>query len=161
MVDEKSLIRVGELASRTDKTVRALRLYEEIGLITPADRTASGYRMYDDANIQRIKYISCLQGLGLSLNDIAGLVQEWEAEETPRQAMQHVRDLYAERLQTVRQKMGELRALESELIAGIGYLQGCSGCLHEENTGHECVTCVGDERSDEVTPDLITGLLAH
>jgi MerR family copper efflux transcriptional regulator len=161
MVDEKSLIRVGELASRTDKTVRALRLYEEIGLLKPAERTASGYRMYDNANIERIKYIGCLQGLGLSLNDIADLVQEWEAEETPRQAMEHVRDVYSDRLQSVRQKMVELKALESDLIAGIGYLRGCSGCLHEENTGNECVTCVGDERSDEVTPNLIIGLLAH
>ncbi|MET0284562.1 MAG: MerR family DNA-binding transcriptional regulator, partial [Polyangiales bacterium] len=39
-------LRVGDLAKRTNKTVRALHLYEEHGLLTPAQRSSGGYRLY-------------------------------------------------------------------------------------------------------------------
>ena len=67
---EASRLRIGELAELTDKTVRALHLYEEKGLIEPVERSPGGFRLYDRANVARIHYIDRLQKLGLSLTAI-------------------------------------------------------------------------------------------
>ena len=44
--DSLSLLKVGELAKRTGKTVRAIHLYEELGLLAPAVRSKGGFRLY-------------------------------------------------------------------------------------------------------------------
>ena len=54
MQTKKKLIKIGELAGRTGRTVRALRLYEELGLLSPVERTESGYRMYEESQSERI-----------------------------------------------------------------------------------------------------------
>ena len=45
-MSEAKLLRVGELARVVGKTVRAMHLYEEMGLVKPASRSAGGYRLY-------------------------------------------------------------------------------------------------------------------
>ena len=146
---------------RTDKTVRALHLYEELGLLEPASRTASGYRMYDDGNMERIQYISRLQMLGMSLSDISSLLEEMDAKDSPRDAMATLRGVYTERLKNVRSQIAELKALESELKTSLGYLDGCTGCQHVAAATDACGSCIEIERASEDTPNLITGLLAH
>ena len=45
---------IGELAKRTGVTVRALRHYDQIGLLVPSERSFSGYRLYSDLDVQRL-----------------------------------------------------------------------------------------------------------
>ena len=45
-ISEPRLLRIGDLAEKTGKTKRALRLYEEMGLLVPSDRTSGGFRLY-------------------------------------------------------------------------------------------------------------------
>ena len=161
MSTDKTLIRIGELAKRTDKTVRALHLYEELELLAPAKRTESGYRMYDEENIERIQYIGRLQRMGLSLNDIADVVRSWANQDAPKSAMQALRVFYQERLVNVREQMQQLKALETELINSIEYLNGCTGCTQVDQASHACGTCVRERRANEERPNLITGLVAH
>jgi MerR family transcriptional regulator, thiopeptide resistance regulator len=66
-----TLIRVGDLASAAGLTVRALHHYEEIGLLSPAARTAAGHRLYDAGSVERLYRITRLRRLGLSLDQIA------------------------------------------------------------------------------------------
>ena len=73
MPDSK-LLRIGQLAKLTDKTARALHLYEEMDLLCPVGRTPGGFRVYDESNVTRIRYIDRLQRLGYSLRDIRELV---------------------------------------------------------------------------------------
>ena len=47
--EKLSLLKVGELARRTGKTARAIHLYEELGLLTPAVRSKGGFRLYSPA----------------------------------------------------------------------------------------------------------------
>ncbi|MBF9266932.1 MerR family transcriptional regulator [Paracidovorax cattleyae] len=68
-------LRVGELARRTGLTVRTLHHYDEIGLLRPSTRSESGYRLYSEADVQRLHAIQTLRHLGLPLGDIAGLLQ--------------------------------------------------------------------------------------
>ena len=161
MSAEKTLIRIGELAKRTDKTVRALHLYEEMDLLAPAKRTESGYRMYDEENIERIQYIGRLQRMGLSLSDIADLVRSWANHSAPKTAMENLRVFYQERLVAVREQILELKTLETELLNSIDYLNGCSGCTQGNQASDACGTCVREKRASEDRPNLITGLVAH
>ena len=162
MAEEKrTLYRIGELAARTDKTVRALHLYEEMGLLTPAGRTKSGYRMYDNGNVERIQYISRLQHLDLTLGDIAELLTDWATEQQSESAMAKLRTLYRAQLRAVKQKRLELDALERELAESVAFLDGCTGCGQQEAAIDACSTCVEAQRADEAKPTLIMGLLAH
>lgn len=69
------LLRVGELAERTGLTVRTLHHYDQIGLLTPAARSRSGYRLYDAEAVERLTKILLLKHLGLSLDEIRDLLE--------------------------------------------------------------------------------------
>lgn len=61
---------MGELASRTGLSVRALHHYEEIGLLVPSGRTEAGHRLYADEEVLRLQQIASLRALGFSLGEI-------------------------------------------------------------------------------------------
>ena len=62
---------VGEVARLSGVTVRTLHHYDQIGLLVPSGRTGSGYRAYDDRDIERLQEILAHRELGLSLDEIA------------------------------------------------------------------------------------------
>lgn len=86
--------RVGQLAELTGVTVRALRHYDQTGLLKPAGQTAGGHRFYDHANVVRLYRILALRRLRFSLSEIRSLLDDpdWDlasmvarhAEETDR-----------------------------------------------------------------------------
>ncbi|HVW80929.1 MAG TPA: MerR family transcriptional regulator [Mycobacteriales bacterium] len=64
------LYKVGQLAAATGLTVRTLHHYDHIGLVCPSRRTASGHRLYDEPDVQRLYEVLALRQLGLALDDI-------------------------------------------------------------------------------------------
>jgi DNA-binding transcriptional MerR regulator len=68
------LLKVGELARRTGLTVRALHHYDSIGLLHPSGRSDSGYRLYSRDDVARLHCIQTLRRMGLSLADVAQLL---------------------------------------------------------------------------------------
>jgi DNA-binding transcriptional MerR regulator len=71
---------ISEVADQTGFTASALRYYERVGLVTPS-RTESGYRVYDDRTVDRLRFISRSKQLGLTLEEITELVQLWDGNE--------------------------------------------------------------------------------
>src|SRR5688572_22226370 len=65
-----TLMQVGDLARESGKTVRAIHLYEELGLLKPAARSKGRYRLYSSEALTRIRWIGKLQDMGFSLTDI-------------------------------------------------------------------------------------------
>ena len=63
-------LRIGQLAKRTGISVRALRYYDEVGLLRPSQRSEAGYRVYVGADVVRLQRIRSLQQLGFSLAEI-------------------------------------------------------------------------------------------
>ncbi|CAL9545339.1 hypothetical protein SUDANB95_04284 [Actinosynnema sp. ALI-1.44] len=61
---------VGALAKVTGLTVRTLHHYDELGLLRPSERTASGHRRYTEPDLQRLYRIRLLRQLGMSLDEI-------------------------------------------------------------------------------------------
>ncbi|HEY9104538.1 MerR family transcriptional regulator [Chitinimonas sp.] len=68
------LLKIGELAKRTGLSVRALRHYDEIGLLPPSARTDAGYRLYNQHDVARLYRLLALRQIGLSLADIGPLL---------------------------------------------------------------------------------------
>lgn len=158
-VDEgaQHLLRVGDLAKLTGKTVRAIHHYEELGLIEPAGRSKGHYRLFDVETPVRIRWISKLQSLGLSLGDIRTLVKSRQASPSASQSASQLRQTYEAKLVEVRGRLAELIALERELTASLAYLEACGTSCTPELTPTNCAQC--DRHAEEQHSDLISGAL--
>ena len=156
-LDAQQLLRVGDLAKMTGKTVRAIHHYEELGLIEPVGRSKGHYRLFDPETPVRIRWISKLQSLGLSLGDIRTLVRNRQASPTALQAAGQLRRMYEEKLVEVRSRLSELTALERELSASLAYLEACGTSCTSELVPTHCAQC--DRHAEEEHTDLISGAL--
>lgn len=67
-------MRIGDAAAAAGTTPRALRFYEERGLLPPPQRTAAGQREYGPAEVARVRVIRELLALGLTVEDLRSLV---------------------------------------------------------------------------------------
>ena len=103
-VSQKKL-RVGDLARRTGKTVRALHLYEELQLLEPIDRSKGGYRLYGEDAVVRVRWIGKLQEMGFSLSDIREMVTQWAGSGSAPSAMRRIQDLYKRKLDETREQV--------------------------------------------------------
>jgi DNA-binding transcriptional MerR regulator len=70
---------IADAAARTGFSASTLRYYEQVGLVEP-ERTAAGYRVYDDRALLRLGFIGRAKAMGLSLDEIAGLVDLWDGD---------------------------------------------------------------------------------
>ncbi|RPA12534.1 MerR family transcriptional regulator [Gordonia sp. OPL2] len=78
---------VGEIARLVGISVRTLHHWDHIGLVVPSGRTASGYRIYDDADVERLHRVLTYRELGFPLEQIATLLDDPSVD-----AMAHLRD---------------------------------------------------------------------
>ncbi|MGF1508760.1 MAG: MerR family transcriptional regulator [Myxococcota bacterium] len=148
-------LKIGDLARRSGKSPRALRLYEDMQLLGPAVRTEGGHRLYSGDALLRLQWIDRLQLLGLSLPDIRAFLEQLENAGSGPSAMIQVRGLFVEKLQQVRRQLRELSSLEHELQAGLSYLESCHSCA--EHSGLDgCRSC---EQPHSISqPVLIAGI---
>src|SRR2546426_2604805 len=98
-----NLLRVGDLARLTGKTVRAIRLYEELGLLQPSTRSSGGFRLYEGGAVDRVKWIDSLHGLGFSLQEMRELVKAWWGAGLGPEAMAQLRELFQRKLEEARE----------------------------------------------------------
>jgi DNA-binding transcriptional MerR regulator len=98
--------KIGELARRTGLTVRTLHHYDEIGLLSPAERSDGGHRVYGEADVRRLYRIVSLRSLGLPLDAIGSALDEEGFD--PRAAVED----HLARLET---RMDQQRRLQERL----------------------------------------------
>ncbi|HEX6681360.1 MAG TPA: MerR family transcriptional regulator [Candidatus Limnocylindrales bacterium] len=80
---------VGKVAALAGVTVRTLHHYDEIGLLSPGDRSGAGYRRYDDADLERLQQIMYYRELGFGLEEIAEIVNDPAADPASHLRRQH------------------------------------------------------------------------
>ena len=132
---------IGETAERSGFSASALRYYEGIGLVTPAQRTDAGYRLYDDDTIARLDFIARAKQLGCSLEEITDLVEIWDGERCgPVQRRFH--DLVSAKIRGARQQIAELSTFAAQL-------QIAAAQLSEEPIDGPC----GDDCACLATPE--------
>src|SRR5258708_40017965 len=111
-----ALLRVGDVARESGKSVRAIHLYEELGLLHPATRSAGGLRLFERSAIERVRWIELLNGLGFSLHDIKSVLHRWQGAEHAPEAMAELRSLFARKLTETRENVKRYQQLEVELL---------------------------------------------
>ncbi|NYT25873.1 Cu(I)-responsive transcriptional regulator [Alcaligenaceae bacterium] len=117
---------IGEAAKASGVSAKMIRYYEDIGLVPPAARASSGYRVYSDNDVHRLNFVRRARDLGFSVKEIGDLLSLWSdrsrhSADVKRIASAHIADL--------RQKIDELRRMSDSL-----------------QTLVDC--CAGDDRPD-------------
>ncbi len=105
-------MRIGELATATGTTTKTLRFYEQCGLLPPAERTAAGYRDYDEHAVNRLDFIRRGRAAGLTL---AQIKQVLSIRDDARAPCQHVCELLDDRLAALDARIAELAALRGNV----------------------------------------------
>ena len=88
---------VGEAAEISRVSVRTLHHYDEIGLLTPSGRSAAGYRLYDDGDLDQLQQIMLFRELGFTLDEIRAILLDPTFDRT--EALRAQRSLLAEKAQ--------------------------------------------------------------
>lgn len=115
-----SAMRISQLAERVGVPATTLRFYETSGLL-PADRTASGYRLYGEDAVERLAFIGAAKHLGLPLEEIAELLSVWESGAC-REVKADLRPRIASRLAAAEERTAELAAFTATLRAALEHL---------------------------------------
>jgi DNA-binding transcriptional MerR regulator len=149
-------LKVGDLAKQTGKSVRALRLYEELDLLHPVTRTSGGFRLYDESAVTRIRWIELLQEAGLSLHQIQDMLQAWHNSRNGPDAMAVVRDTFQKKLAETRGAITRYQALAHELEGTLEYLRTCQACRPPRTTQQDCPHCPEDHGMKQ-EPALVAG----
>ena len=101
-----SLMQIGELSERAGVSHRTIHYYERLGLVKPAEREGAGYRYYDEIAVKRLEKIAALKRLGLSLDEVAAVI-----------------DLYFEDGTGIKGKAKVLEILQTQLAKADAQLQ--------------------------------------
>src|ERR1700722_785319 len=113
---DAALLSIGAAAARAGVTERALRYYQELGLLNPSGRTKGGMRRYSEADLQRVARIRELQTLlGLNLDEIAVVLHNEDRTAEIRLSYNDERTSDAER----RRLTGECLTLQESLRATV------------------------------------------
>jgi MerR family copper efflux transcriptional regulator len=153
-VDEE-LLQVGDVARLAGKTVRAIHLYEELGLLRPHARSKGRYRLFSQDAVVRVRWIGKLQELGLSLPTIQSVVREWETSSSAPGAMSKMREVYREKLASAREQIERLKVLEAELTASLKYLDTCDTC--DPVRLFAACSCCDLHGDADLPPELVAG----
>jgi MerR family transcriptional regulator, mercuric resistance operon regulatory protein len=108
---------IGRVAKTLDLPISTLRYYERKGLLAPPDRSGSGYRLYDEAAVERVAFIRSAQAVGFTLEDIRELLRLDE-----NSSCKEVQTLLSRRLVEVESKLADLKCVRNALS---GALEQC------------------------------------
>ena len=125
-------MRIGNLARRVGVETSTIRFYESVGLLPEPSRTPSGYRDYDERDIDRLVFIRSARGLGLGLEAIEDILAVRDRDQAP---CGHVVELLEGERRQIDRRIAELEATRTELDR----LLGRAGSLPPMEPGDGCV----------------------
>jgi MerR family copper efflux transcriptional regulator len=120
------MMQIGRVAERSGVTAKTIRYYEEIGLISKPERTASGYRAYDKQDVEILRFVIRARSLGFSIKDVRNLLALYEDR---GRASTDVKNIALEHVDEIERKMAELDSIRRTLL-------------------HLAEECHGDDRPD-------------
>ena len=121
-------MKIGELARRTDVGIDTVRYYEQQGLMRPASRMPSGYRLFDEEDVSRLHFIRRAKALGFTLTEIRELLALSDNRDDD---MASLKAAAQDKLRDVEQRMLELARVRDGLrtlvdaCPGHGALKRC------------------------------------
>jgi MerR family copper efflux transcriptional regulator len=99
---------IGEVAARTELSLRSLRHWEEVGLLQPSGRTDGGFRLYTEDDVEKILVIRRMKPLGFTLDEMKTAMTHLELLRSPETSAA-ARDEARASLSAVKEEAGERR----------------------------------------------------
>jgi MerR family copper efflux transcriptional regulator len=112
-------MRIGELARRAGVTLRTIRHYERLGLLPKGNRQGNGQHYYPEASIARLEKIDQLKRLGLTLEEVSGVIDFYFSDPSRRSAKRKVLSILRQHLSQTDEKITALIEFRSDLQAHI------------------------------------------
>jgi Cu(I)-responsive transcriptional regulator len=120
------IMNIGDAAKASGVSAKMIRHYEEVGLLPPVERSASGYRRYTQREVHILQFIRHARDLGFSIRQIGELVGLWQNRRRPSRSVKKLAEAQIEALDA---KARELLAMKATLQ-------------------HLVMSCHGDDRPD-------------
>jgi len=127
------LMQIGELARRTGLSAPTIRYYEQLGLLRPVDRQDGGYRFYDETALFRLEKTAKLKGLGLSLEEIASVIELYCSEITYLQAKKTVLAMLQNHLAQADARIADLGHVRDEIAHNIQRIEDFLAAKHHSD----------------------------
>ncbi|MFI6448067.1 MerR family transcriptional regulator [Kitasatospora sp. NPDC050543] len=110
---ESEHMQIGEVATRTELSLRTIRHYEEAGLVVPSARSQGGFRLYTEADVARLMVIRRMKPLGFTLDQMRDLLEATDRLDTDAPAETREREKLLERVrgyeQAAQDRIADLR----------------------------------------------------
>jgi MerR family mercuric resistance operon transcriptional regulator len=116
---------IGEFAASAGVNVETIRFYQRKGLLTEPDRPYGRIRRYGDAEVSRVRFVKSAQRLGFSLDEVAELLRLEDGAHC-----QEARGLAEHKLVDVREKLDDLRRIESVLSTLVEDCRSANGSIN-------------------------------
>jgi DNA-binding transcriptional MerR regulator len=156
MSSPSDLLKIGEFARLAETNLRTLRYYEEIGLLTPAARSAGGFRYYRCTDLNRVNMIRDLQELGLHLDRIRELITVREHTDDRQEFLERVRQALREHEELLDERMRAIEAQRAKIRFALDKTAECEDCVHTPDANNNyCEPC---ERTGTPRPQMLSAL---
>jgi MerR family transcriptional regulator, copper efflux regulator len=117
-------LRIGEVARRTGLPVKTIRYYCDEGLLQPRDRSAGGYRLFDEDNLAELAIIRALRAMDVSIPELARIL---EVRRSGVCNCSLLKGSIADKMASIDARISELAAMKDELTRLLGSWQDCGG----------------------------------
>jgi DNA-binding transcriptional MerR regulator len=144
----------GDLARATGHTVRAVRHYEEEGLLTPSQVSDGGRRRYTPADLERLRLIVDLRELGLAISEIKSILELQARCQTAGQFASELRLVLEGHLAQAQRRLERLRRMRREIVASLELVE-------ERLRAHPGAGCPCQVAADAEAPRIVKVLLGH
>ncbi len=152
-------MQIGDFAHKAGVSVRAIRYYEELGMIRPESHSNGGFRLYGYENLKRIQVINFLKDLGLSLTEIRQILLAKKPSGGDRQTVEFLLRVFAEKLSLVESRLENLNRMRAELEKALKILRSCENCDHKVLLDSMCCGNCENLTPRDAVPDTFEVIL--
>ena len=156
--DRMDATRIGGVARQLGLTPRALRYWEQRGLLPPAARSDGGTRVYEPAQVSAEKGVVSLKKAGFSLDEICSIQESLRRSRTALEGTRDLAVVLADREEQLGALIRELQGLLADLTAAREAVLRCDGC-EGKTYDHDCIECL-ETRANGKLPCSLRSLMA-
>ena len=125
---DDGLLKIGELARRTGATLRTIRYYEQLGLISHFARTKGGFHLYYPDDCQKIQFIKDLQRLGTPLSQIRRLLERRRVASSGAEGAPEIIEILSGQLAEIEGRVAIYRQMQEPIRQTMEILRVCKEC---------------------------------
>jgi DNA-binding transcriptional MerR regulator len=138
--DDGALLTTGEMARRSNNTLRTVRFYEEEGILRPVRRTDGGHRLFDKPELEKLMLVTDMRAAGLSLDEIKHILEIKQSAPTGGDAARKAIEVLTGRIADLKEKLLVLQRLQEDLQQATEIMTGCVHC-DEPHAPGRCAAC--------------------